>query len=109
MPSKRCSTPEYSREYWKFKRHLDYYLREAFASHEGYPDFYYTESQIIDMLFEKTGFRVKPETLSKALRRLLKDYGESPLEPFYRVNIGFFEKHPPKSPKHYHKGSDEQV
>jgi hypothetical protein len=103
MASKRCSTPEYTREYWKFKRHLDYYLQESLGLKDGDFDAMYSQSQIIDLLLEKTGFRILPETLSRALKKLGKNYGEVPLEPLYKINRGFFERHPPKAPKEYRR------
>jgi transcriptional regulator with XRE-family HTH domain len=106
MPSKRCSTPEYAREYRRFQRHLDYYLRESLSLDESNPNTGYSESQIIEMLFQKTGFRVKPETFSKELKKLAENYGETPIGPielFYKINQGFFERHPPKTPRRYAK------
>ena len=109
MPSsKRCSTPEYSCAYRRSRRHIDYYIKEALALTEGNHDSY-SESQIIEILFEKTGFRVHPETLSKEMRKFIKKYGEAPVEPVFRPNKEFFEKHPPTPPKHYHRRIDEKT
>jgi hypothetical protein len=60
------------------------------------------------MLLEKSKFRIKPDTLSKEMRKFMKRYGEAPVEPLYKVNQKFFERHPPKPPKHYHRGIDEK-
>jgi hypothetical protein len=103
MASKRCSTPEYTRGYWKFKRHLDYYLLESLGLKDGDPAAIYSESQVIERLFDKTGFRILPSTLSKGLKKLARNFGEAPMEPFYRLNQGFFERHPPRAPREYRK------
>ena len=101
MPSKRCSTPEYSRKYWRFKRHISYYLNEALSFDNQTVNPVYSEEQIIEMLEEKSGFRIQPRTLRNEMKKIEKRFGESPLEPVYEVNRIFFEKYPPKQPKRY--------
>jgi hypothetical protein len=78
-------------------------MGEALLSNLEDNDSLHPESQIIEMLQERTGIRLKSETLMTELTKLKKRYGEAPLEPLYRLRKGWFERHSPKPPKHYHR------
>jgi len=80
---------------------LDYYLFQTLNMPKGDKNSTYSELEIIQELFDKTGFRLQPETLRREIRKYIKTYGESLLEPVFKVNFEFFERYPPKPPKHY--------
>jgi hypothetical protein len=100
MPSMKCKSPKYRREYIKLRRHLDYYLDEALSLEHSDPNLIFSELEIIEMLYEKTGIRIMPETLRNGLKDLEE---EGPFEPVYRLRKGWFDRHPPKAPRNYRK------
>lgn len=85
------------------KRHLDYFLKEILGLDQKDDNSLYSESQIIDLLQEKTGFKLQPETLRKEMKKLEERHGEAPLEHAYKVRKGWFERYPPKPPRHNHR------
>ncbi len=90
-------------EYSRIYRHLDYFIKRILESQNIES---LTESELLTQTELETGFKINRQTVRKYLDRLQERYRESPLEPFYKVNQGFFERHPAKPPKDYHRERD---